>query len=47
MPPLTLSTVFTANEVALFHVNLSPQNLGSVTYYLPVMLLDDGEGDQE
>lgn len=47
LPHEMASVFFTANEVALFHVNLSPQNLGSVTYYLPVMLLDDGEGDQE
>lgn len=41
--PECVSIFVTADEVVLFHVNLSPQQLGSVTYYLPVIVLDEGE----
>jgi hypothetical protein len=41
--PETASIFVTADEVVLFHVSLSPSKLGSVTYYLPVIVLDEGE----
>jgi hypothetical protein len=44
---LHLSSDFSANEGVMMLINLSPGRLGTLSYYIPVLLLDDEEGGDD
>ncbi|KAJ1440868.1 checkpoint protein Hus1/Mec3 [Ochromonadaceae sp. CCMP2298] len=46
--PVDFSTLyFSANEGVMMLINLSPGRLGTLSYYIPVLLLDDEEGGDD
>jgi hypothetical protein len=38
---------FSANEGVMMLINLAPGRLGTLSYYIPVLLLDDDEGGDD
>eukprot|EP01034_Spumella_vulgaris_P031747 gene31747-39215_t len=43
----TASLFMTTNQVVMLHVALSHSRVGSVTYYLPVLVTDDDEEEED
>ena len=42
-----ISTVFSPNEGVMLLVQLDPARLGNLSYYLPVLLLDNADDDDD
>jgi hypothetical protein len=45
LPRLLTVLVFTPNDGVMLLVQLDPARMGSLSYYLPILLLDEGEED--